>query len=123
MQIQLETQPYSSVPADALITYIFDNQDKFEGALGDIDSAMHGRLISLVASGELTGKALELVLLHFPEGLVAQRLLLVGAGKPGKFATSDLRKIAGTVLRHLKSRGAKKIAFLAREGARDPEAA
>jgi len=123
MQIQLETQPYSSVPADALITYIFDNQDKFEGALGDIDSAMHGRLISLVASGELTGKALELVLLHFPEGLVAQRLLLVGAGKPGKFATSDLRKIAGTALRHLKSRGAKKIAFLAREGARDPEAA
>src|SRR3984893_2658220 len=123
MQIQLETQPYSSVPADALITYIFDNQDKFEGALGDIDSAMHGRLISLVASGELTGKALELVLLHFPEGLVAQRLLLGGAGKPGEFATSDLRKIAGTALRHPTARGAKKIAFLAREGARDPEAA
>ena len=52
-----------------------------------------------------------------------QRLLLVGAGKPGKFSTNDLRKIAGTALRYLKSRGVKKIVFLAREGERSPEAA
>ena len=51
---------------------------------------MDGRLAALAASGELTGKALELVLVHFPEGLDAKRLLLVGAGKPGKFSPSDL---------------------------------
>ena len=50
-------------------------------------------------------------------------MLLVGAGKPGKFAISDLRKIAGAALRHLKSRGVKKIVFLTREGERGPEAA
>ena len=84
---------------------------------------MNGRLASLVASGEITGKALELVLIHFPEGLAAQKLLLVGAGKPGKFNDSDLRKIAGAALRYLKSRGVKKIAFLTREGERGPAAA
>ncbi|HUJ31769.1 MAG TPA: leucyl aminopeptidase [Candidatus Acidoferrum sp.] len=123
MQIQLESRPFSSVEADALVTYIFDKDDKLDGALAEIDRAMKGRLASLVASGELTGKPLELLLIHFPEGLAAQRLLLVGAGKPGKFAISDLRKIAGAALRHLKPRGAKKIAFLAGEGERSAEAA
>jgi leucyl aminopeptidase len=122
MQIQLETQPYASIESDALVTYVFDKDDKFEGVLGDIDRAMNGRLGTLAAGGEITGKALELVLLHFPEGLAAKKLLLVGAGKPGKFAISDLRKIAGTALRNLKSRGAKKLVFLTREGERGPAA-
>ena len=85
----------------------------FEGALGEIDRAMNGRLASLVASGELSGKALELVLDPFSRRPRRATLLLVGAGKKGKFSASDLRKIAGTALRYLKSRGAKKIAFLA----------
>jgi leucyl aminopeptidase len=123
MQIQIETQPYGSLESDALVTYVFDKDDKLDGLLGDIDTAMNGRLGSLVANGEITGKALELVLLHFPEGLSAKKLLLVGAGKPGKFAVSDLRKIAGTALRNLKSRGAKKFVFLTREGERGPAAA
>src|ERR1700722_1677115 len=123
MQIQLETQPYSSLQADALVTYVFDKETKLEGGLADIDRAMNGRLASLVASGEITGKALEIALIHFPEGLATQKLLLIGAGKPDKFNVSDLRKIAGTALRYLKSRGVKKIAFLAREGEQSPAAA
>jgi len=123
MQIQLDTQPYASIQADALVTYVFDQENKLDGVLAEIDRAADGHLASLVAGGELSGKPLELVLVHFPGGLAAQRLLLVGAGKPAKFATSDLRKIAGTALRYLKSRGAKKLVFLPREGERGPEAA
>lgn len=115
MQIGLVTEPYSQLRADALITYVFDAENKFDGVLGEINREMNGRLESLAASGELTGKLLETVLVHFPQGLAAQRLLLVGAGKPGKFSASDLRKIAGTALRYLKSRGAKKIVFLTRD--------
>jgi leucyl aminopeptidase len=123
MQIQLESQPYSSIETEALVTYVFDRDDKFDGVLADINVGMTGRLSALSASEELTGKSLELVLIHFPQGLAAQRLLLVGAGKPRKFHTNDLRKIAGTALRHLKWRGVKKIAFLARESECSPEAA
>jgi leucyl aminopeptidase len=123
MQIQLETQPFSSISSDALVTYIFDQENKLEGVGGEIDRAMNGRLASLVERGELTGKALELVFVHFPAGLGAQRLLLVGAGKRSKFATADLRKIAGTALRYLKSHGVKKFAFVTQEGERGPNAA
>ncbi len=123
MQIQIETQPYASTESDALVTYVFDQDNKFEGALGDIDRAMNGRLAALASNGEITGKPLELLLLHFPEGLAAKKLLLVGAGKPAKFQVADLRKIAGTALRQLKARGVKKFVFLTREGENGEEAA
>src|SRR5580704_1436110 len=116
MQINVETQPYASAEADALVTFVFDKDDKFEGVLGEIDRAMNGKLATLVANGEITGRMLESVLLHFPEGLAAKKLLLLGAGKPAKFQVSDLRKIAGAALRQLKARGVKKIIFLTREG-------
>jgi leucyl aminopeptidase len=123
MQIQLETKPFLSISTDALVTYIFDRENKLEGVGGEIDRAMNGQIASLVESGELTGKALELVLVHFPAGLGAQRLLLVGAGKRDKFETADLRKIAGTALRYLKSHGVKKFVFVTQEGERGPNAA
>ena len=124
MEIQIENQPYASVQADALVTYVFDQEHKFDGILGEIDRATDGRLSALASAGELTAKPLETVLLHFPAGLRAERLLVVGAGKPDKFAPlSDLRKIAGTALRFLKPRGVKKLAFLVREGEQGPRAA
>jgi leucyl aminopeptidase len=116
MQINIETQPYASAETDALVTYVFDKDDKFFGVLGEIDRGMNGRLASLAANNEITGKPLEVLLLHFPDGLAAKKLLLIGAGKPTKFQMSDLRKIAGTALRQLKSRGVKRFVFLTREG-------
>ncbi|MGA8038308.1 MAG: leucyl aminopeptidase [Candidatus Acidiferrales bacterium] len=123
MQIQLENQPYSSIQADALVTYIFDQESSVEGVLAELNQGMEDRIAALVASGEVTGKPLQMTLVHFPEGLDAKRLLIVGAGKPDKFAVADLRKIAGSALRYLKALGAKKIVFLAREGQRGAEAA
>ena len=104
MQIQLETQPYASLQADALVTYIFDKETKFEGVLADIDRAMNGRLARSSRAAKSPESRSKLALVHFPEGLAAQRLLLIGAGKPEKFNVSDLRKIAGTALRQMKSR-------------------
>jgi leucyl aminopeptidase len=123
MQIQLETQKFSSISTDALVTYIFDQENKLDGIAGELNHSMNGQLASLVESGELTGKANEIVFVHFPTGLGAQRLLLIGAGKRTKFTTTDFRKIAGTALRYLKSRGVKKFVFVTQEGERGPNAA
>jgi leucyl aminopeptidase len=123
MQIKLATQPYASIDSDALVSYVFDKENRFDGALADIDSGMNGRLSAIASSGEFSGKALEMLLVHFPEGLAAKRLLLVGSGKPQKFALTDLYRIAGAAVRYLKSRGVKNLSFLTREGERGPEAA
>src|SRR5690242_4637914 len=95
MQIQFEAQPFSSVSADAIVTYVFDKDSRVEGAVTELDRATGGRIKSLSDSGELTGKSLEMTLLHFPAGIAAQRLLLIGAGKPEKFSNASLRHISG----------------------------
>jgi leucyl aminopeptidase len=123
MQIQIDIQPYSSVAADALVAVVFDEDNRLASTFGDLSRIAKERLTALIDSGELTGKMLEILLVHFPEGLTAQRLLLIGAGKKDKFKASDLRRIAGTALRYLKSRGAKKLALLAPAGNGSPAAA
>jgi leucyl aminopeptidase len=116
MQITLETKPFAGLEADALVTYVFEGDDPIQGRLAEIDQAAAGLLKKLNKSGEFSGKPLEMTLIHAPAGLKATRLLLVGAGKREKFDVAGLRKLAGAALRYLKSRSAKSIAFLAREG-------
>ena len=124
MQILFETQPYSSVSTDAVVAYVFgDKEASIDGPITELDRTVGGKIKPLADSGELTGKPLEMVLIHYPQGLAAKKLLLVGAGKPAKFSHAELRKIAGAALRYLRSRGVKSFAFLAGENERTPAAA
>src|SRR3984893_1260760 len=116
MQITLETKPFAAIEADALVSYVFEENDPVQGRIAEIDQAAEGLLRKLAKSGELTGKTLEFTLVHAPAGLKASRLLLVGAGKREQFNGATLRKIAGAALRFLKSRSIKNCAFLVREG-------
>jgi leucyl aminopeptidase len=115
MQITLETKPYAGLETDALVTYVFEDQDPVQGRIKEIDQATNGLLTKLAKGGELTGKSLEMTLIHSPAGLKAARLLLVGAGKREKFDGATLRRIAGAALRYLKSRSVKQFAVLVRE--------
>jgi leucyl aminopeptidase len=116
MQITLDTKPFAALETDALVSYVFEDADPVQGRIAEIDQTANGLLKKLAKSGEFSGKPLEMTLIHAPAGLKATRLLLVGAGKREKFDVAALRKIAGAALRYLKSRSAKQIAFLVREG-------
>jgi leucyl aminopeptidase len=116
MQITLDTKPFAALETDALVTYVFEDAEPVRGRIAEIDQAANGLLRKLAQSGEFSGKPLEMTLIHAPAGLKSARLLLVGAGKKDKFDVAGLRKIAGASLRYLKSRSAKRIAFLVREG-------
>src|SRR5579859_6944900 len=115
MQITLEAKPFASLETDALVSYVFENADPIQGRIAEIDQTAGGLLRKLATSGELTGKPLEMTLIHAPHGLKSARLLLVGAGKREKFDVATLRKIAGAALRYLKSRSVKHFAFILRE--------
>jgi leucyl aminopeptidase len=123
MQITLEMRPARDIETQALVTYVFEEADPIRGVAAELDQIAGGALRKLFASGELTGKSLEMTLVHYPAGLKAQRLLVVGAGKPAKWDTAELRKLAGAALRHLKSRSVKQLTFLARENDRTSAAA
>jgi leucyl aminopeptidase len=86
-------------------------EPRLETGLEALNHRSGGRLAELARAGELTGKAGETLVLHQPPGFKAKRLLLVGAGKPEKFSLHDIRNLAGTAARYLKSRGVGEFAF------------
>ena len=71
MQITLETQPYSQIETEALVSYLFEDSDVAQGQLDELDRAAGGLLRKLIQDGEVTGKMLEFTLLHGPIGLAA----------------------------------------------------
>src|SRR5215472_11912770 len=111
MQITVATQPLSALETDALVTYVFEDADPVQGRIAELDQSANGLIGRLAKSGELTGKTLEMTLIHAPAGVKAARLLLVGAGKREKFDSAALRKLAGSALRYLKSRGVHNFVF------------
>jgi len=115
MQITLETKPFATLETDALVSYVFEDADPVQGRIAELDQFTDGLLRRLASGGELTGKTLEMTLVHAPRGLKAARLLLVGAGKREKFDPAILRRIAGAALRYLKARSVKRLAFVLRE--------
>ena len=123
MQITLETKPYAALETEALVSYVFEETDPIQGRISELDQTANGLLRNLAKSGELTGKTLEMTLIHAPAGLKAARLLLVGAGKREQFTSATLRKIAGAALRYLKARSVKQLAFLVRENNATEESA
>ncbi len=118
LKVTLDPRPAVSIDAEALVSYVFESENEqgpVEGVIAELDRAAGGTFSRLAASGELTGKAGEMTLVHFAPGLAAQRVLLVGAGKRGKFGAAELRRLAATAVRYFKARAVKRVAFVARE--------
>jgi leucyl aminopeptidase len=87
----------------------------FETAEGQTSSdagiaEQNGWLKQLRASGEFSGKLYEIATLHRPSGTRAARLVVVGGGKAAAFSPVESRRIAGVLVRSLKSKGVKSIA-------------
>ncbi|HEY0162196.1 MAG TPA: leucyl aminopeptidase [Edaphobacter sp.] len=65
----------------------------------------------VIASNEFKATLGEQLLLHAPDGLKAERLLLVGLGKAKSLSVDEVRKGAGAAVRAIKTRGIRKIAL------------
>src|SRR5882724_2925329 len=108
MNINLEARPFAEVETEALVVV------GFEGGTPPAIAADQSK--ELFESGEFTGKALEVSVLHRPAGLKAKRLVVAGGGKREKFASSAMRKLSGAVLRSLKSKGIHGITVALSDG-------
>jgi leucyl aminopeptidase len=103
VETRLDLRPTEELDYDALIVPAFEGQK---------DARFAESLADLYDSGEISGKALEMTLVHRVAGLRAKRLLLVGAGKSDRFNPAELRKCAGAALRFLKGKSVRSIAML-----------
>ena len=100
MKITTELHDFPQIEADALILPVFEGvrEDRFGAG-------------ELIDAGEITGKPLELTVIHHPEGVAARRVVFAGAGKTDKFDPAGLRRLTGAAVRHLKSKSVKRIAL------------
>ena len=100
MKTTIEFKPLPGIETDALIVPVFEGvrEERFGAA-------------ELTDAGEVTGKYLELTIIHHPQGVSAKRVVLAGAGKADKFDAAQLRRLSGAALRLLKGKSVKKIAL------------
>jgi leucyl aminopeptidase len=125
MKTTISLSTPAEVETEALVAVVLDNaapstdkasadkDKKPELKVSTSDAKVSAIAADLLASGEVAGKAFETNLLHKPAGLKAKRLLLISGGSAKKFSSYDLRRIAGTAVRSLKSRGIRSFAFVA----------
>ena len=80
-------------------------------ALLTTSDAVSNAAAAALATGEFKAVLGEQLLLHAPNGLKAQRLLIVGLGKAKTLSVNEVRKGAGTAVRSAKPRGVREMAI------------
>ncbi|MDE1177400.1 MAG: leucyl aminopeptidase [Edaphobacter sp.] len=80
-------------------------------ALLTTSDAVSNAAASVLATGEFQATLGEQLLLHKPDGLKAERLLVVGLGKAKALSVDGVRKAAGTAVRAAKPRGVREMAI------------
>ena len=113
MNTNLSSSAPSQLETECLVVVTLDKgeKDKLAPSIECADAAVQEAAKEVMASGEVTGKSFETALLHRPAGLKAKRLLLVGGGKAKTFSAAELRQLAGTAVRTLKSKSIRSFAF------------
>jgi leucyl aminopeptidase len=80
-------------------------------ALLSTSDAVTNAAAKVMASGEFKATLGETVLLHAPNGLKAERLLIVGLGKAKSLSMDEIRKGAGIAVRAAKPLGVREVAI------------
>ncbi len=110
METKIVFTPFEAIDTDAMVLIAFEQA-----------AQAHPWIAELVNSGEFTGKLLDTVILHHPNGVGARRLVAVGGGKSDRFTAAEMRQVAGAVVRLLKGKNMRRVALVLSEAFQYPE--
>lgn len=112
MQVTLTNQDISTVEADAILILQFEAEGRPATPSTDALRATNADWLNDVeASGEAKGKLFETTVLHRPQGFLAKRVVLAGAGKAGQFDSAACRRLVAAAVRKAKANGTARLAF------------
>ncbi|MGQ9887679.1 MAG: leucyl aminopeptidase [Aggregatilineales bacterium] len=123
MDIVVSASQLRDASVEALVVFMFENEP-LQGAVRELDDALGGAIQDVIAAGDITGKAEQVVVLY-PRGAVpARRVVMVGLGEKGKFTVECARRAAAQGLRKARELKAKTAATALPDSALSlPEAA
>jgi leucyl aminopeptidase len=125
MKISVESGDIVASSAGAIVVNLFEGVTSPAGATGAVDRALDGAITSLIASGDIRGKANEITLLHTFGKIAAPRVIVAGLGKQSDFNLDKVRDLSANVARYLRRQritSAAVIAHGAGIGGMDPAA-
>ncbi|MGH7466361.1 MAG: leucyl aminopeptidase [Longimicrobiales bacterium] len=101
------------VETPLLALQVFERAQQLSGSAAEIDQRTGGLLQRVMSGGDFTGKKEECLPLYPPANTMgAERILLVGAGKPADYTLEQLRRSVGATVRQAERLGVTSIALL-----------
>ncbi|HZC05001.1 MAG TPA: leucyl aminopeptidase [Ktedonobacterales bacterium] len=105
----VSTRDVQQFEGDALAVGVFADEAKLQGPAAALDEALAGVIVDLVASGEVTGAADEVTLLHTLGKIEPTRVAIIGLGPRRKFTAERVRRSASLACRTLRDAGARDV--------------
>ncbi|HXU23242.1 MAG TPA: leucyl aminopeptidase [Tepidiformaceae bacterium] len=112
MEISVQQGDIATFAADLVIVNLFEGVTTPGGATGAVDAALDGAISTLIAQGDIRGKAGELTMIHTFGKMPAARVLVAGLGKAESFDVDAVRNLAGNIVRHVTRIGIRSVASI-----------
>ena len=108
-EVRVSTRDVQQFEGDALAVGLFSGETALQGPAAALDEALAGVIAELVASGEVSGAADEITLLHTLGKIEPARVAIIGLGPREKFTADRVRRAASQACRALRAAGARRV--------------
>ncbi|HEU5349330.1 MAG TPA: leucyl aminopeptidase [Ktedonobacterales bacterium] len=109
MDVRVSTRDVQQFEGDALAVGIFSDKGPLHGPAAALDEALAGVIAELRASGEVTGKADEVTLLHTLGKIEPSRVVIIGLGPSDRCTLERIRRASAIACRRLRKVKARHI--------------
>ena len=109
MDVRVSTRDVQQFDGDAVAVGVFSDDSEPQGPAAALDEAMAGVIANLRASGEITGAADEVTLLHTLGKIEPERVAILGLGPRSRFTVDRVRRASAIACRSLRKTGAKRV--------------
>ena len=109
MEIRVSTRDVQQFDGDALAVGIFSDKGPLHGPAAALDEALAGVIADLRASGEVTGAADEVTLLHTLGKIEPSRVAIIGLGPRDRCTLERIRRASAIACRRLRKVKAQRV--------------
>jgi leucyl aminopeptidase len=109
MDVRVSTRDVQQFDGDAVAVGVFSDDKELQGPAAALNEAMAGVIGRLRASGEITGAADEVTLLHTLGKIEPDRVAIIGLGPRNRFSVERVRRAAAVACRSLRKVGAQRV--------------
>ncbi len=110
MEIKVLQGHLHEIAVDTIIINLFEDVESHGDVTGAIDQALGGAISDLTASGDISGKVGEVVVIYSRGEIPPRRIVIIGMGKPECIDLESIRRSAATGIMRARELKARQVA-------------